>query len=117
MSGRSYTQGRRSLGSRRLGGLECGYTISETAVAPLMRMLRQRRFWTLQKICRCAVPTGLGRVFVETALPALKRGANKHCASGALIRALLFGLDESPFSKRKALAAPHNRVSGKARDP
>jgi hypothetical protein len=32
MSGQSDTEGRRSLGSRRLGWLECGVTISETAV-------------------------------------------------------------------------------------
>jgi hypothetical protein len=39
-----------------------------------------------QKECLCAVPTGLLCQSVESAFPTLKRGASKHCASGALIR-------------------------------
>ena len=38
----------------------------------------------LEEKCRCAVPTGLRRWFVESVFPTLKRGANKHCAYGAV---------------------------------
>ena len=40
--------------------------------------------WTPQKNCSCAVPTGLRNTFVETDFPTLKRGADIHCAYGAL---------------------------------
>jgi hypothetical protein len=57
-----------------------------------------RGYWTLEKKCPCAVPTGLRSAVVETAFPTLKRGANNHCAYGADTRTLVMQLSVKPAS-------------------
>ena len=42
---------------------------------------------------------------MESAFPTLKRGANKHCASGALIRILLLQPSIKPVISHQAIAA------------
>jgi hypothetical protein len=57
-----------------------------------LREAPRRGYWTLEKKCTCAVPTGLLSAFVETAFPTLKRGANNHGAYGADARTFLMHL-------------------------
>jgi hypothetical protein len=43
------------------------------------------RYWFVNRLYFCAVPTGLRNELLESIYPPLKRGANKHCASGAIV--------------------------------
>jgi len=54
-------------------------------------------YWFLQKKCPCAVPPGLRCEFLEFGFPTLKRGANLHCAYGAVARRLLLQRSIEPM--------------------